>query len=350
MNRTFRSLSAFLVPAFGVATAGYVIGSTGDEQVESLPLADETYVLGDPIAAYRSFMMSGGPPPDGIPSIDEPVFLEAHEVDLAPGDMVIGFVHEGEARAYPQSILVYHEIVNDQVGGLPVAITYCPLTATAQGFLRGDATLGVSGQLLNSNLVMYDRESGSYFSQIAATGLTGPLEGRTLQEVGLTWTTWERWQAVHPETRVLSDRTGFLRNYARDPYGSYNPVGGYYAEDATIFPLMHRSSEHHLKTMVVGARTAEYSVHFVLDELASARVMRSESFVATYDDDLHTGFVYVADSDSPEVEPLDDGSFRVGDETYAADELPLRQVVAVQAFFFAWHAFYPDSEVARPDA
>lgn len=350
MNRTSRSMAAFFVPVIGIAAVGHLIGAPGGDLVDSLPLADEPYLLGDPIVAYRSFMMSGGPPPDGIPSIDQPSFVEAHEVDMAPGDMVIGFVHEGEARAYPQSILVYHEIVNDQVGGLNVAVTYCPLTATAQGFLRGEATLGVSGQLLNSNLVMYDRESGSYFSQIAATGLNGTLEGRTLQEVGLIWTTWERWRAVHPDTKVLSDRTGYLRNYARDPYGSYNPVGGYYADNATIFPLMHRSSEHHLKAMVVGARTAERSVHFILDELESARVLRSPSFLATYHRDLHTGFVYLVDAETPGVEALDDGSFRVGDETYAADELPLRQVVAVQAFFFAWHAFYPDSEVARPDA
>jgi len=350
MIRIPRLPFTLLVPGLAVLAVGTLIGSPGGEPVDSLPLADEPYVLGDPIVAYRSFMMSGGPPPDGIPSIDQPIFVEAHEVDLAPGDMVIGFVHEGEARAYPQSILVYHEIVNDQIAGLNVAVTYCPLTATAQGFLRGEATLGVSGQLLNSNLVMYDRESGSYFSQIAATGLNGTHEGRSLQEIGLTWTTWERWRAVHPDTKVLSDRTGYLRNYARDPYGSYNPVGGYYADNSTIFPLMHQSSEHHLKTMVVGARTAERSVHFILDDLASARVLRSPGFVAAYDGDLHTGFVYQVDDTSLEVEALADGNFRAGDGTYAADALPLRQVVAVQAFFFAWHAFYPNSEIARPDA
>jgi hypothetical protein len=95
-------------------------------------------------------MMSGGPPPDGIPAIDEPEFIPASEAELAPEDMVIGFNYGGESRAYPQLIMVHHEIVNDEVGGLSVAITYCPLTATSQGFRRGDTTLGVSGQLLNS--------------------------------------------------------------------------------------------------------------------------------------------------------------------------------------------------------
>lgn len=138
-----------------------------------IPLAPRAYLLGDDIDTYASFMMSGGPPPDGIPSIDKPQFVSASRARLDPGDLVIGFHHAGEARAYPQKILVHHEIVNDRVGDLNIAITYCPLTATAQGFERGSTTLGVSGQLLNSNLVMYDRESGTLFPQIAATGVRG---------------------------------------------------------------------------------------------------------------------------------------------------------------------------------
>lgn len=161
---------------------GVGVGSSTVESRQSLPLADVGYVLGDDLDAYEGFMMSGGPPPDGIPSIDRPAFVGADRARLDPGDMVIGFVHGGEARAYPQNIMVLHEIVNDRVGGLNVAITYCPLTATAQAFERGGTTLGVSGRLLNSNLVMFDRDTGSLFSQINATGLRGPYRGRTLVE------------------------------------------------------------------------------------------------------------------------------------------------------------------------
>jgi hypothetical protein len=318
--------------------------ASADATQPSLPFAETGYVLGDDIDAYAAFMMSGGPPPDGIPAVDNPRFVAAAAARLDPADMVIGYSHGGEARAYPQRILVFHEIVNDRVGGLNVAITYCPLTATAQGFKRGNTTLGVSGQLLNSNLVMFDRETRSFFSQIAATGLTGQHRGRTPDEVNLIWTTWERWRAAHPETRVLSERTGHLRNYTRDPYGSYNPLGGYYTQDRTMFPLMHTSRLHHQKEMVVGGRTAERSVYFAMKDLARERVLTTTSFIAVYDRDLDTGYIYVRDGRDVDVVPRADGRYQVGGETYAPDALPLQQVVSVEAFFFAWNAFYPRSE------
>lgn len=241
-------------------------------------------------------------------------------------------------------VMVQHEIVNDEVGGLPVAITYCPLTATAQGFRRGTTTLGVSGQLLNSNLVMFDRESRSFFSQIAATGLTGEHRGRTLDEVNLVWTTWERWRSAYPETTVLSERTGHLRNYSRDPYGRYNPIGGYYAQDGTIFPLMHSSDLHHAKKMVVGGRTAERSAYFVMEDLARDRVQSTAHFLGVYDPTLDTGYIYHSGDDAPQVTARPDGTYELEGSFYPADALPLDAVVGVEAFFFAWNAFYPDSE------
>jgi hypothetical protein len=338
--------TALVALALVAATVGLTrLTSASDGPAElSLPFAETGYVLGDDIDAYAAFMMSGGPPPDGIPSIDTPRFVAADAARLDPGDMVIGYAHGGVARAYPQRILVLHEIVNDRVGGLNVAITYCPLTATAQGFKRGDATLGVSGQLLNSNLVMFDRETRSFFSQIAATGLTGQHRGRTLDEVNLIWTTWERWRAAHPETEVLSERTGHLRNYNRDPYGSYNPLGGYYAQDRTMFPLMHSSSLHHQKEMVLGGRTSERSAYFVMKDLARDRILATASFLAVYDRDLDTGYIYVRDGQDLDIEPRGDRTYAVDGEVFAPDALPLKQVVSVEAFFFAWNAFYPDSE------
>jgi len=310
--------------------------------LDTLPLSEDTYVLGNEVKEYADFMMSGGPPPDGIPSIDEPSFVNAGEADLASGDIVIGFHHGGEARAYPQNILVHHEIVNDAVGGLNVAITYCPLTATAQGFKRGTTTLGVSGQLLNSNLVMFDRDTESYFSQIAATGVTGEYTGRSLDEVNLIWTTWERWRSEYPNTKVLSEDTGHLRNYSNDPYGSYNPVGGYYQQDQVMFPLMNESGEYHSKEMVVGARTSAHSGFFVMSDLKEERVQSTSSFLAVYDPDLATGRIYPRPS--AEVSPQENGAYKMNGETYEADELPMEELVSVEAFYFAWNAFYPDSE------
>lgn len=323
----------------------FVDSAADAETPQALPLAETPYVLGDEIAAYQGSMMSGGPPPDGIPSIDEPRFLSASEARLDPDDMVIGYARGAEARAYPHNIMVHHEIVNDRIGGVNVAITYCPLTATAQGFERGSSTLGVSGQLLNSNLVLFDRDSGTLFSQIGATGLRGRYQGRTLVEVDLVWTTWERWRARYPETRVLSDRTGHLRNYNRDPYGTYNPLGGYYRQDATIFPVMHPSTRHHSKAMVLGGRTSDRSVYFLMDDLKRERVQRTANFLAVYDAGLDTGYIYRRGDTTPNVTPRGDDRYQVGDRVVSADELPLERLVSVKAFHFAWHGFYPTSEV-----
>lgn len=310
----------------------------------TLPFAEDNYVLGDEIADYARSLRSGGPPPDGIPAIDEPRFDDADEADLEPNDIVIGFQHNGEARAYPQKILVWHEIVNDRVGGLNVAVTYCPLTATAQAFERGETTLGVSGQLLNSNLVMFDRETKSLFPQINATGVKGEHRGKTLAEMNVIWTTWERWRSVHPETRVLTERTGHLRNYSRDPYGSYNPLGGYYTQASTIFPLMHSSDLHHPKEMVVGARTDRHSAYFVMSDLARDGMQSTANFLAVYEPDLNTGYIYVTGGREVAVEARGNGTYGLGGKTYAADAVPLPKAVSVEAFFFAWNAFYPQSE------
>lgn len=344
MIRTRRSLVLALLVAVAVLAAQHLLRAANAGPAETLPFAESGFVQADTPEAYAAAMMSGGPPPDGIPAIDEPRFERAGRADLEGGDMVMGFAHNGEARAYPQRIMVWHEIVNDRVGGLNVAITYCPLTATAQGFKRGDTTLGVSGRLLNSNMVMFDRDTESYFSQIASVGIQGEHSHRTLDEVNVIWTTWERWRAAYPETTVLTERTGHLRNYQRDPYGSYNPPGGYYTQDGTIFPLMHSSERLHPKTMVVGGRNDVASAYFVLEELAEARVQATGSFLAVYDHGLDTGYIYVKGGDSPVVIPVEGGGYRLNGAVYSAAELPLESVVPVEGFFFAWYTFYPGSE------
>jgi hypothetical protein len=154
-----------------------------------------------------------------------PTIISTGRHRLRPG-------RERRARAYPQRILVWHEIVNDTIGGLNLAVTYCPLTGTAIAFERGDTEFGVSGRLVNSNLIMYDRDTDTWFPQVLAIGIQGPHTGSALVERPMVWTTWQRWRAAHPETAVLSTETGFARNYNRDPYGAYNPRSGYYAPDS----------------------------------------------------------------------------------------------------------------------
>ncbi|MFC7137337.1 DUF3179 domain-containing (seleno)protein [Halobaculum litoreum] len=156
-------------------------GSGGDGVADLFDAGPPT--RGDPLhqpwdpAAVREATVSGGPGKDGIPSVDDPQFAAADEVSLAADDVVFGYAGADDVTAYPQSVLVWHEVVNDTLDGTPVAVTYCPLTGTAMGFERGETTFGVSGRLVNNNLVLYDRATDSRWPQVLATAVSGPHEG-----------------------------------------------------------------------------------------------------------------------------------------------------------------------------
>lgn len=293
--------------------------------------------------------MSGGVPQDGIPSIDDPQFTEPDRVDLRRDDPVFGVVRDGEARAYPQEILVWHEIVNDTFAGERVAVTYCPLTGTAQGFERGLAEFGVSGQLVNSNLIMYDRSTDSWWPQVVATGIDGPMTGQHLKEFRVIWTTWERWQHVHPDTEVLSENTGYLRRYGSDPYGTYNPKTGYYSGDSTIFPPLTTDTSEHPKTVIIGTRTDIGAIAFNKELLLAEGILETtlygEPFVAVAEDDLQTGFVY-RNPDGVVLEQTEDG-YLIDGEIHSAENLPMERSLAFDAMWFAWFGFYPDTIYVR---
>jgi hypothetical protein len=170
---------------------------------------------------------SGGPPPDGIPSIDDPVFLPAADVDfLAENEAVLALTVNGDARAYPVQIMMWHEIVNDTVGGVPVAVTYCPLCNSALVYDRdvGDLVLefGTSGLLLNSSLVMYDRQTETLWSHFTGAGIVGELTGVELETQPVATVSWSTWRDAHPDGLVLSRDTGFDRSYGQNPYPGYD--------------------------------------------------------------------------------------------------------------------------------
>lgn len=294
---------------------------------------------------YENAMMSGGPPKDGIPAIDAPKFWSVEQADgfLDAGDVIFGIVENGLARAYPQRILVWHEIVNDAIGDLGLAVTYCPLTGTTIAFERGQTEFGVSGRLVNSNLIMYDRDTDTWFPQVLAVGIRGPHAGSALVERPMVSTTWQSWRSAHPETEVLSTDTGFARNYDRDPYGAYNPPSGYYAPDAPLlFPVMNEDERFQPKSVVIGARTGSTAVAFPLDRLRQAGKLElsgnSEAFTAIYDPTLDTGYVFkgrtVANAEMTGTGPFGI-SWSGGDALEPANSF--------EAMWFAWAAFYAES-------
>jgi hypothetical protein len=295
----------------------------------------------------RSEAQSGGPPKDGIPSIDDPIFETGDVPLLDPGDPVFGLRRNGVARAYPQRVLVSHEICNDTVGGDPVAVTYCPLTGTAMGFERGATTFGVSGRLLNNNLIMYDREHESWWPQVLASSVPGPWTESTpassLREFRLIWTTWERWRDRHPDTEVLTGGENHVRDYGRDPYGGYNPKDGYYEEESTLFPRLNPDDRFHPKRMFLGARTSEGTAAFPKPALREkgtiAGDLDGDPIVAVHDPGLDTGYVYRNPGEATVT--LEDGQAILEESAHDPDALPLERVYAFDAMWFAWSGFYP---------
>lgn len=329
----------------GEGTDGPADESGGsDAASDGPPLADGDLYVGHPLTEIDESILSGGVSKDGIPSIDDPTFAPPSDVGLDDDDPVFGVVRDDRVRAYPQEVLVWHEIVNDTFGDESVAITYCPLTGTAQGFERGAVEFGVSGRLVNSNLVMYDRGTDTWWPQVIATGVRGPLRGETLREFRVIWTTWENWLAEHPDTEVLTRDTGYSRRYGPDPYGSYNPRRGYYDEDATMFSPLVEDPDVNNKAVVVGARTEAGAVAFNKERLLDERVLEGDvdgdDHLAVSDRALETGYVY-ANPDGVQVTPDGDG-YAVDGEQYAPDELPLEQRLAFDAMYFAWYGFYPE--------
>lgn len=321
------------------------------------PLADHTLPLPMPVGDLREEVVSGGPPKDGIPSIDQPSFEAASEADtrVAGNDIVFGIAAGEEAKAYPQSILVWHEICNDVIDGIPISVTYCPLTGTVLGFDRGTTMFGVSGRLVNNNLIMYDRATERWWPQVLATSIPGPWgpgrANRSLRERRLVWTTWDRWKTAYPDTMVLTEDTGYARNYDGDPYGNYdhpNRSGYYDPQSSPMFSSLSSDDSYPPKSVFIGARGPEGAVAFRKRSLRKRQLMVGEladiPVVAVHDPGLETGYIY-RNPDGREY-TFEDGKVIGQDGTaYQPDALDLERIHAFDAMWFAWSGFYPDTAV-----
>ncbi|MDP8910621.1 MAG: DUF3179 domain-containing protein, partial [Actinomycetota bacterium] len=166
---------------------------------------------------------SGGVPKDGIPAIDAPRFVAVSDVEfLAPDEPVIALEVAGEARAYPIQILIWHEIVNDEIDEVPVAVTFCPLCNTAIVFDRRvegrTLDFGTTGNLRHSDLVMYDRQTESWWQQFSGEAIVGEYTGTRLRQIPARIVAWREFAAAEPAGRVLSRDSGFSRAYGDNPY------------------------------------------------------------------------------------------------------------------------------------
>jgi len=182
-------------------------------------------------------VFDGGPGRDGIPALENPGFVSVeNELSLLDGDLILGYKNGDDIRAYQHIVLDWHEIINDNVGDVSLAVTYCPLTGTGIGWNRvikgKETTFGVSGLLYNTNLIPFDRETRSNWAQILNESVNGKLIGEKAKLISLVETDWKTWRTIYPTTKVLSLNTGFSRTYGVYPYRDYKTNN-----DFLLFPV-----------------------------------------------------------------------------------------------------------------
>lgn len=271
-------------------------------------------------------IFQGGPPKDGIPSIDSPKFLTVDKAAyLESTDRVLGVVVDGVAKAYPIRILNWHEIVNDKVGSTPFVVTFCPLCGTGVVFSAKDKAgnrmmFGVSGLLYNSDVLLYDRKTESLWSQIMGQAVSGEQKGNKLKKLPVAHTSWEDWKNRYPKTLVLSTQTGARRDYNRDPYS------GYERSERTFFPVENRApSDYHPKERVVGLEINGVYKAYPFVELAKSGKKSFQDRVNGKNVTVHW------DGLNANAWVLSNG-----------DEIP-----TIIGFWFAWYAFHPNTAVYK---
>ncbi|HVB63794.1 MAG TPA: DUF3179 domain-containing protein [Nitrolancea sp.] len=355
--------------------------ATASEEDVSIHFASEWKTDFSKHSVALGEIMSGGPPRDGIPPIDVPKFESFDQASdwLHDNEPVIALTFNGEARAYPLQILIWHEIVNDEVAGMPVAITFCPLCNTAIAFDRrvagvGTLRFGTTGLLRNSDLIMWDDRTGSWWQQFTGQAIVGSLTGTALTTLPASITSYQDFRQTFPEGRVLSRDTGFTRDYGRNPYPGYDNV------DQSPF-LFNGKADARLTAMTrvvtvsLNGEAAAYPIFQLAQQRLAADQVGGQPIVLFW----HPGTISALDqssmSDSREI-----GSVGVFDPQLNGRELSfalangeirdrqtnshwnvlgyavsgpligqrLSPVVHGESFWFAWAAFMPNTRIWSP--
>ena len=307
-------------------------------------------------------------PKDGIRSIDDPRFVPAAEAggDMTDGEFVIGVDINGDVRAYPINVLSRHEIINDTVGGKPIAVTYCPLCFTGIVYDRSVEgkvlEFGVSGKLVMNDLVMYDRQTDSLWQQILGEGIDGRYKGTRLTPVAATQTTWAQWRDAHPETLVLDKRGG---------YGSDSYAGYYRSGDSGVLGGFGSNDALPAKAFVLGLVLNDEPKAYPFRELLSQTIVNDRlggrDLVIVYDDRSGTAIAFdrriggrsltfelvALTSSNIELRDLETGSVWAGlsgtatSGPLAGEEL--EQLPSFYAFWFAWSDFYLNTAIYQAE-
>ncbi len=265
-------------------------------------------------------------PRDAIPPLDSPKYESAQEAGwLRDDDIVLGVEFNNDARAYPLKILNWHEIVNEKIGGKDVLVSYCPLCRSGILFdrnLEGRVlTFGNTGALYESDMVMYDRQTESFWFQVAGRAIRGPLKGKELSLLPSYLTTWKQWRALYPTTKVLSRKTGFIRRYESDPYSGYDVPNSLPA-----FPVSITDNRLPYKEKVIG---------LLVNHMAKA-----------YPVNLVRGKTLQDKVNGQRVEIIGDQA-GISARAFYIEAGRRKPAPSVATYWFAWYAAHPDTLVFR---
>jgi hypothetical protein len=319
----------------------------------------------------QSQLVNGGPGRDGIPALNRPPAVPAAGADrfLRPEALVLGVDIGGQARAYPHNVFWWHEIVNDELGGRPIVLSYCPLTGSGMVYdpVIGGQTLnfGVSGLLFDNNLVLFDRATDSLWSQMRVQSVCGTLSSTAPALLPVVQSTWAAWKALHPDTTVVSFDTGFQRNYNQYPYGNYDQLG----DNSLLFPQSFLDPRRPMKELVLGVREGAAARAWpygalggraaVNDTVAGRAVLvifdRAGQLALAFDRDVggrRLSFEVVEGTQFPfHVQDRETGTLWDLTGSAAAGPLAgsrLNQVATYSAMWFAWASFNRDTELFLP--
>ena len=322
---------------------------------------------------------------DAIPALYRPQYLSVSDASLSMEHDEPVFVINyptGLTRIYPQRIMVWHEVINDVLpdpsGGTiradtPLSaldafvVTYSPLTGCVAAYYsmagRFPSTFGVTGELYNANSLIYDRMTGSIWSQLTGTCIDGPQQGRRLSPIQVTWASWRGARERYPHAQVMSRATGHRRNYGRDPYGSYQRPGNYYDDLRLTYPVEYLDNRLPPKKRILGIELEGISGAVQIDAVKAAGIVNATlgvmPLVAIYDPVLEAVRVFdrrLPGQEEPFTFSILEGKIvdnRTKSEwsveglcTYGRfRERKLTEVLTLNAMWFAWASFYPQTVI-----
>jgi len=273
----------------------------------------------------QSEILSGGPPKGGIPALTDPKFENTAAAKWLNDDArVLGISKNGITKAYPLNIMNWHEIVNDQFGNDYVMVSYCPLCFSGMAFNAkinsARHLFGVSGLLYNSDVLLYDRNTDSLWSQIMSRAISGKYVNTELESVPLENTTWLHWRTKHPDTLILSRDTGYTRDYSHDPYLNYRQ------SPETMFPVKFRSKGYHPKEIVIGLTIDNHAKAYPVIEL-------SKSKNTIFSDKVSNKTVII--------------QFNSNERSAMIFDANCKPLPATTLYWFAWYTFHPDTEIYK---